>query len=121
MTESKEIKWRKIGGGSLRFIRGKIIKPNEIFLACPEEIPVAFRKQIIPLEDISETPIPVRKKVFVAQEKVVPVVAPEEKAYTLQKRAFGWWDVINVVSGKAINEKGLREDMAQKLTEELNA
>ena len=44
--ENKEIKWKKIGGGSLRYIRGRIIKPNEVFLARLEEIPLSARKQV---------------------------------------------------------------------------
>lgn len=116
MSESKEIRWRKIGGGSLRYIRGRIIKPNEVFTARPEEVPLAFRKQVVALEDIPEAVI----------EPVQPFSArkredTKKEAYKAQERPTGgWWDVVNSVSGKVINEKGLREDAAKKLVEELN-
>lgn len=106
MSKSKEIQWRKTGGGSLRYIRGRIIKPNEIFTARPEEIPLAFRKQIVTLEDVPGETIKFNTK----------------RIYKTQERsAGGWWDVVNSVSGKVMNEKGLRAEAARKLAEELNA
>ena len=121
MSESKEIRWRKIGGGSLRYIRGKIIKPNEVFIARPDEIPLAFRKQVVALEDIPEIPkvdiIPVQP--FVARRKESSEM--EEGAYETKARSQGWWDVMNKASGKVINEKGLREGAAKELVAELNA
>jgi len=121
MDESKEIRWRKVGGGSLRYIRGKIIKPNEVFLARVNEIPSAFRKQIVALDEIPEALALVAVKPFVAQRKESAPIKVEADSYAAQKRAFGWWDVVNTVSGKVINEKGLREDMAIELVKELNA
>lgn len=125
MEESKEIKWRKIGGGSLRYIRGKIVKPNEIFTARPEEVPLAFRKYVVALEDIPETsfsvvqPFTTRRR---GSKDGEAITGKELPSYSLEKRSTGgWWDVINSVSGKAINEKGLREEAARQLVEELNA
>ena len=123
MAESKEIRWRKIGGGSLRYIRGKIIKPNEVFIAKPEEIPRIFRKQVVALEDIQEAldidadiaPV----KPFVARRKESSEM--EDGAYETKARSRGWWNVVNKASGKVINEKGLREDAAKELVAELNA
>jgi len=121
VAESKEIRWRKIGGGSLRYIRGKIIKPNEVFTAKPEEIPLAFRKQVVALEDIPEISkvdiVPV--KPFVVRRKEPSEM--EEGAYETKARSQGWWDVVNKASGKVINEKGLRENTAKELVAELNA
>jgi len=119
MNESKEIQWRKIGGGSLRYIRGKIIKPNEIFTARPEEVPLSFRKHVVALEDIPETVVePVQP--FTARRREPSLEEGEKEAYKVQKRSAGWWDVVNSVSGKVINEKGLREKAAKQLVEELN-
>ena len=119
MCESKEIQWRKIGGGSLRYVRGKIIKPNEIFTACPEEVPLAFRKQVVALEDIPETVIePIQP--FTTCRRDSSSDTKEEIYKTQERSAGGWWDVVNSVSGKIINEKGLREDAAKKLVEELH-
>jgi len=119
MSESKEIRWRKIGGGSLRYIRGRIIKPNEVFTARPEEVPLAFRKQVVALEDIPETVVePVQP--FTARRREPS--SDTEEIYKAQKRSTGgWWDVVNSVSGKVMNEKGLREEAARELVEELNA
>lgn len=122
MTESKEIQWRKTGGGSLRYIRGKIIKPNEIFTAKPEEISTAFRKHVVPLEDVPVAPPLVPVKSFTVRRKEPSKAEEIVEGYQAQKRSTGsWWDVINIVSGKAINEKGLREAAAKQLAEELNA
>ena len=52
-----EIRWRKEGGGSFRTkINGKdrIIKPGETFRALPEEIPLAFRDVVVPLDKVPE-------------------------------------------------------------------
>jgi hypothetical protein len=114
MIESKEITWRKIGGGSLRFIRGKIIKPNEIFSATPDEIPDSLRRYVIPMEQLPEPDPIIPVKSFVVQEK-------EPATYEMKKQNGGWYNVINTVSGKSINDKGLREKAARQLVEELNA
>lgn len=119
MSEGKEIQWRKIGGGSLRYIRGRIIKPNEIFTARPEEVPLVFRKQVVALEDIPETVVePVQPFTARRRESSSDI----EEVYKAQERSSsGWWDVVNTVSGKIINEKGLREKAARELVKELNA
>ena len=140
MTESKAIKWRKIGGGSLRW-NGKIIKPNEIFRARPEEVPLSFRKYLVALEDVPKPPDivpvktftahrePVAQKEVTAAQKEVPAAQKEvsivekEIKYELGKRGTGvggWWNVVNMVSGKPINDKGLRESAAKQLAQELN-
>ena len=49
-SEPGMVRYRKIGGGSLHIrIHGKIkiIKPNEIFDARPEEIPETFRDRAL--------------------------------------------------------------------------
>lgn len=120
VSESKEIQWRKIGGGSLRYIRNKIIKPNEVFIARPEEIPLAFRRQVVALEDVPETMVePVRP--FTVRKRKSSLDTKAEVYKVQQRSTNGWWDVVNSVSGKIINEKGLREEAAQQLVKELNA
>ncbi len=44
---SELLKWRKVGGGSVR-INGRIIKPNEVFLAMEDDLPHSFRDVIVP-------------------------------------------------------------------------
>ncbi len=43
---SELLKWRKVGGGSVR-INGQIIKPNEVFLAMEDDLPDTFRDVIV--------------------------------------------------------------------------
>jgi len=107
---SKIIKWKKVGGGSLRF-KGRIIKPNQIFKASANEIPPGFRDQVLPLEAIPgdvSAPGP-------------PAVdaKPVEVEYKLKSRGSGgWYDVVDK-NGKALNEKALKKDIAEKLVKDL--
>ena len=104
----KVIRWKKIGGGSLRF-KGRIIKPGEVFRAAESEIPKSFRDVIIPLQDIPGT----KKEPAVPQHKVV------EPVYTLKKRAKGGlYDVVDA-KGKVFNEKALTQEIAEKLVKDL--
>ena len=108
-NSKKEIKWRKVGGGSLRYIRGHIIKPNEVFIAYENEIPLAFRGFVVPLEDLPKT----------EGDKVLLEKRGGQAKYELHSVGNGWWDIINVASGKAINEKQLRKNDAEKVLKEL--
>jgi len=109
MSGDKEKRWRKIGEGSLRYIRGRIIKPNEVFVAREDEIPKPFRKFVVAVEDVPE-------------EDSSPVQSSGKDLFRAQKRpGTGWWDIINIATGKKANEKGLRQDKAEALVKELNA
>lgn len=100
---SDKIKWRKKGGGTFRMGNGKIIKGGQSFWATPEEIPLGLRHFIVPVSgEISKEP------------PVVPVVK-----YSLQSRGSGWFDVIETVSEKALNENALRKADGEKLLLEL--
>jgi hypothetical protein len=102
---SEKIKWLKKGGGSFRMADGKIIKPNQTFMAAPEEIPVGFRDVVVPLEEIPEAKEP---KILVGS------------AYKVEKRQnSSWYDVVNSVSDKPINDKALRLEDAKALLKEL--
>lgn len=104
MEETKQ-RFRKIGGGSFRLARGKIIKPNEVFSAYPSEIPEAFRDVIVPVDgEIRES---------------TPVEDVGEK-YHLVHKGRGWYDIVNTASGKAINDHGLREAEAKEKLESLS-
>lgn len=61
-NDNKEIKWRKIGGGSFEY-KGRPIKLNEEFYADPSDIPQAFRDVIIPLE-ASVTPSVIKTRTY---------------------------------------------------------
>jgi len=98
----QKVRWRKIGGGSFRMRDGRIIKPNQEFMAFPHEIPQAFRDVVKPIEPLPEEP-------------------PLEVAtggYEVRSVGPGWYAVFDV-SGKRVNDKGLRQAEAQALLEEL--
>lgn len=113
VAEDGKILWKKNGGGSaiLRIDGNKRrIKPGETFLAYPEEIPLAFRDVIVPLDG---NPI----KFVTEDEKPVKVVSP---AYTLRPRGNSktWWDVVDA-QGKVLNEKGLTKEIAERFKADL--
>lgn len=103
--------WKKVGGGSLR-IGNRIIKPDQIFEAFPEEISPAFRNMVIPVSGNAS---------FVeaeAQEALpTEVVKP---SYEIKPRGTNnmWFDVVDG-NGKVINEKALKKEVAEKLVEDL--
>ena len=47
-------RFRKIHGGTFRLTSGKIIKPNEVFVADFKDIPVAFRDMVEDLGLVAE-------------------------------------------------------------------
>jgi hypothetical protein len=98
-----KIKWKKLGGGSFRMASGRIIKPNQIFEAAPEEIPMGFRDVVVPVDTIPEPPA----------LEVVP------GGYRVMSRGPGWYDVVDA-HGKVVNEGALRQADAQKLLEDLS-
>jgi len=107
-TGPKRVLWKKVGGGSLRF-KGRIIKPGEKFKATEEEIPKAFRDTVIALENIVGT-----MKLPPPPENVV------EPVFTVRSRGSGgWYDVVDA-NDKALNEKALKKDIAEKLVKDLS-
>lgn len=107
-------KWKKLGGGSFR-LNGHIIKPGQTFKAMESEIPVGFRDVVVRAD---EAPVGIGKAP--APRKVSPPeIKPVEVVYTKKARAtVGWFDVVDS-NGKALNEKALREDIADKLVRDL--
>lgn len=99
------VRWRKTGGGSFRMGNGRIIKPNQVFWAAPEDIPKAFRDVVIPL---TKVPPP---------DPVPEAVAPQ---YEIQSHSPGWYDIVDG-QGKVVNERALRraeaDDMLAALTQ----
>ena len=102
-----EIRWKKTGGGSFRMRSGKIIKPGQIFTATEDEIPVAFRNVIIPLDTLPN------QEQVVEEDVPIKVVATEYKVIPRGKSKT-WFDVVNA-QGKVLNEKALHEEDAKKL------
>jgi len=113
-VESKP-RWQKIGGGSLR-IGNKIIKPNEKFEAYPEDISPSFRKFVIPLSgDATFLPLATKEKENVETPKEITKptfeVVPHGKSLFL-------FDVVSN-TGKVMNEKSLKKDVAEALVADL--
>lgn len=110
---AKKVKYRKVGGGSLR-LNNRIIPPGGTFEAYPEEIPAAFKDLVIPLEDVAQS-IPVTTPVPKPTFTIKPVKPLEELE-------SGEPYLVNVVSstGKVLNENPMEEAIAKKLIEDIS-
>jgi hypothetical protein len=97
-NDSEKVRWKKTGGGSFRMASGKIIKPNQVFWARPDEIPEGFRDTIVPLTSVPEN---------------APVEFTEIK-YEPRAASPGWYDIVDG-QGKKVNEKSLRENDAKEM------
>jgi hypothetical protein len=118
-AEEGKVRWKKAGGGSFR-MGNKIIKPGETFWAFPGEIPKAFRDVVIPLN--GDVVFKEEKK----KEELTKNIEGKKPAFIAKQReGEQWWDVFNVqiVDGKEVekkfNEKGLTEEKANSMLEDL--
>lgn len=102
--------WKKIGKGSLRF-RDQTIRTGQVFEAEEEEIPRLFLHM---LQKVRHTPI--MKRTVVAKVEEEAATVPK---YEVQMSLPGWYDIVNVVTGKAMNAKRLRQKDAVALLQEL--
>jgi hypothetical protein len=90
----------------------KIIKPGQIFVAFPNDIPKAFRDTVIVLsgsvtweeEKVKEPPVPLK------------ITKPE---YKVKKREGSQWFDVFDLQDKKINEKGLSQEKAESLKKTL--
>lgn len=101
------VRWRKVGGGSFYTVidgKQRIIKPGEVFTAKLEEIPVAFRDTVKPVDDA-------QYKVVKEQKEATEPVPAE---YSLKHRGGGYFDVFDS-NDKQVNEKALRREAAEEL------
>jgi hypothetical protein len=106
---TEKIRYRKVGGGSLRLSIGgqnRIIKPNEVFSAFPNEIPQAFKDTCIPLDSLPK----------VEEAKPQPV----KTTFSLKPRgkSKSLFDVVDSL-GKVINDKPLPKAIAEQLVSDL--
>jgi len=113
------IRYKKIGRGSFHF-NGKIIKPNQVFLARPSQISKSFKDLIIPLDSVpqaSSSPEP----------QVIPhAVVPEYKVEPRGKSLY-LFDVLMKIGAeedgtpkyKVLNEKGLKREVADEFVRDL--
>ncbi len=102
----------KLLTGTLRIL-GKTVKKNEVFEAYPEQIPTVFKRSIVCVSDPDT-----QAMVLADQEKLIP---KKEISYEVRPAtAKGWYNVVNKITGKPINEKSLRLEDANSLMEALN-
>lgn len=107
----QKIRWKNIGGGS--FWMGKhIMKPGQVFLAAPSEIPAAFRDVLKPVDEIptpGKVPFIIKGKVATFEKKL-----RQDKG----KANEDLFDVVNE-KGKVLNGKGLTETVADEFLKDL--
>jgi hypothetical protein len=105
MKRRKEIEgmseFQKVGGGSLR-LPGRIIKPNEKFLAFDHEIPKGAWNVIVRLSGTPTSPVP--------EEVPIEVKKP---TYKLEHRGGGRYNIVDS-EGKVVNENSLNKEEAQE-------
>ena len=102
----------RVLSGSIRIFK-KVFRKNDVFDAYPEEIPANFMHILFCISDLATIEATV-------EEPDKP--GTKEDLYTIIAAAgVGWYDVINVETKKAINEKGLRLPAAETLRNTLNA
>ena len=101
--EAGKTKWRKVGGGTFRMGKNRIIKPNQTFMAHPDEIPMPFRDVIVPV-----IPLP--------PEKVLRAVS--QKYEVKSDKTPGWYNVFDG-NGKQLNERRMKQDAAKSLVDSL--
>lgn len=105
---AKKIKWKRTGTGSHRLPNGIIMGPGEVFEASLDEIPMAFRDVIKPVN-------PEELQALMEPPPVGPV-APS--IYSLKARGPRTWDVVDG-QGKVFNEKALTKTGAEELIKSL--
>jgi len=114
--ESVLVKFKNLGGGSFHAtIAGKIkiIKPNEVFSAYPEDISVSFRDVVVPVEGNST------KEIQGKDTPDIPDVPVAEVVFTLKKKGGAYYNVEDA-NGKVMNEKGLVKVDAEALIKSLS-
>ncbi|HUU87154.1 MAG TPA: hypothetical protein VMX17_05300 [Candidatus Glassbacteria bacterium] len=116
-----KFRFRKIGGGSLRF-KNRIIKPNQMFKAFPDDIPVAFRDTVISVDkNVVWKKVQEEKKQEKIQEKALPPLVDIAKPiYTVQPhgKSLFLFDVFDG-NGKLLNEKSLKKEVADQFVVDL--
>jgi hypothetical protein len=106
-----KLRYQKMGLGSLHLF-DSIIKPNQIIFAYPEDIPIQYKDVLVCIDSPE-------MQDWAEREADVDLVT-EALYKKVERETKGWYDVINISSEKAINEKGLRDVDAEALLISLN-
>lgn len=112
---SPQYRWRKLGGGALH-LNNRIIKPGQVFVASPEEIPKAFLDLV---ECLDRENVPTAQ--IVKEAKMQEVSKPENIYEIVPIEGEETFNVVNTVSGKPINEEPLTSEEAEELKTALEA
>ena len=128
-------RWKKLSG-KLK-IHGRIVLPGQIFRANFEEIPEVFRDTCQCLDPLpNETVMKAVKTHVIRERKETPKeVAPTEEVppepeqendpepdkteLEIKPRSPGWFDIVNIKTGKVLNENALRKADAERILKEL--
>ena len=107
-----KLKWKKIGGGSLRGIPNyPIIKPGQTFEAYLSDISPMFLKSLQCLD----------ADLLASQIGIMNKPAPKENTWKIQQLKAGSWNVVNRYTDKPINIKPLATgEEAETLCKALN-
>jgi hypothetical protein len=107
-----KLSYRNIGGTFRMRSLGLVVKCKETFMAYPEQIPAAFKKTLICISDAE-----LQKQAVLAVEGTK---GKEDLFVVEPARTVGWFNVVNSLTKKMINEKSLYESDAVKLCNALN-
>jgi len=99
-NQPNQVKWVN-HGGPFYHKDGRVIKRNETFLSTVEDIPVAFRDTIKPMDSI-------------AAATVVIEHAPLMMQLKQREEDSDFYDIVDG-AGKRLNEKDLTQEEAQDL------
>ena len=111
----EQVRFKKIGGGSFR-TGNRIIKPGQVFMAFPSEIPKSFRDVVIAVDQDFKFEENKNKK---ESPPPSPIVVNLPK-YSVQShgKSLYLYDVVDA-QGKILNEKSLKKEIAEKFVEDL--
>lgn len=110
-----QVRFKKIGGGSFR-MGNRIIKPGQVFMAFPSEIPKIFRDVVIAVDTNFKFDADKAKKELTPPPPVV--VTPLKYAIQPHGKSLYLYDVVDA-QGKVLNEKALKKEIAEKFVEDL--
>ncbi len=113
--EEGQVRFKKVGGGSLR-LHNRIIKPGQIFIANPSDIPKSFRDLVIALD--KNVKWEVAKSPAAAPVPITPAVVTKPVYVVKKREGSQWYDVLDG-QGKVLNERGLKKEVAENFVEDL--
>lgn len=108
-TETEEIRWQKIGGGSFN-MGNRIIKPGQYFFAKLEDIPEGFRDVVVPSDG---------RTVETIEEEKVEEVDSADVEYFLKHRGGGWYNIVDA-DDKVISESAMKKEAAEEYLKSLS-